>query len=200
MSERSNVSRWRRHRSLRSWIGASSALILLVLIAVVIGVAMHRAGQPQSAALSVGAPAPDGSYTPINGATTSVAALRGQPALVWFVSTSCDSCEAGTKAMANQIDQFAQHHVRVVELELYDNLGAGATDIGAFGRALAGARFSHPDWTWGNASQTLTTAFDPKNYLDVYYLLDAHGTIRYYNSAPESTMTSLLAHLNTIPS
>lgn len=162
----------RRRRPPRHRWRVLSAVIAVGLVALVVGVAMHRAGQPQSAALASGALAPDGSFTTTSGQTTTVRAMRGQPTLIWFVSTSCGSCEAGTQAMAAQIDQFARHHVKVVELELFDNLGAGSSDIAAFGRSLAGPKFTDPDWVWGNASQAMTTTFDPNAYLDVYYLLD----------------------------
>jgi hypothetical protein len=51
----------------------------------------------------------------------------------------------------------------------------------------------------GNASQAVTSTFDPNAYLDVYYLLDANGAIRYYNTAPEATMSALLQHVNAFP-
>jgi hypothetical protein len=86
----------------------------------------------------------------------------------------------------------------MVELEFFDNLGAGSSDIGTFGRQFAGDKFTDPDWVWGTASQALTTTFDPKSYLDVYYLINAQGQIVYYNGAPDSTMNSLVAHVKTL--
>lgn len=186
-------------RPRRRWLGMAAGLVIIVVIVAVVGVAMRRAGQPQSPRLATAASAPDGEFTTITGQTTTIAALRGQPALVWFVVTSCGSCAAGTQAMAQHIDAFAQRHVKVVELELADNLGAGSTDISRFGRQQAGAEFTHPSWVWGTASQALTTTYDPEGYLDVYYLLDARGKMAYVNSAPDSTMSSLLEHVNALP-
>ena len=182
----------------RRWWSLASGLIIVVLVAVMVGVALHTSKHPQSASLAVGAPAPDGSFTTTKGDTSSIKALHGQATLVWFVSTSCGSCEAGTQAMAKQIDQFSQHHVKVVELELFDNLGAGSSDIRTFGHSLAGNKFGHPDWVWGNASQALTSTFNPKSYLDIYYLIDANGKIAYYNSAPEATMSTLLTKVKAL--
>ncbi len=179
----------------RRWWGRATALVIVAVIAVVVGVALHRAGRPQSPHLAPTASAPDGEFTTITGQRTTIAALRGQPALIWFVTTFCSSCEAGTKTMAQHIHQFAQQRVKVVELKTADNLGGGGPDIATFGRQFAGAKFTHPDWVWGTASQALTTAYDPKGYLDVYYLLDAGGHIVYVNSAPDSTMDALLQHV-----
>jgi cytochrome oxidase Cu insertion factor (SCO1/SenC/PrrC family) len=171
-----------------------------VVIAVAIGVGLTRnnASQPQSQRLSVGATAPDGSFTAINGQANTIASLRGQPALVWFVTTYCDSCAAGTQAMAGKIDQFAQHHVKVVQLELAGNLGGDGPDIATFGRQIAGDRFNDPNWIWGTASQSLTNSYDPKALLDVYYLLDTQGHVTYINGSPEATMGSLLEHVRAL--
>jgi thiol-disulfide isomerase/thioredoxin len=175
-------------------------MVVAVIVAAAIGVGLtgNNASQPQTGRLAIGASAPTGSFTTINGQTRSIADLRGQPALVWFVTTFCDSCAAGTQAMATKIDQFAQHHVKVVELQLAGNLGGDGPDIAAFGRDIAGARFSHPAWLWGIASQQLTNTYDPKALLDLYYLIDAQGHIVYINGSPDATMDALLQHINTL--
>lgn len=184
-------------RSGRRW-ALGGTLVILTLVAGLIAVSFHRASQPQSTRLALRAIAPDGTFTTVHGKPTLISDLQGHPALVWFVSTECGSCEAGTQAMAVRINQFARHGVKVVELRLADNLGAGGTDIATFGRQLTGAKFTNPDWIWGEASQTLTRTYDPKGYLDIYYLLDASGRIIYYNSAPDSTMNVLLQQVSAL--
>lgn len=87
--------------------------------------------------------------------------------------------------MARQLlPQLKAGGVSVVELELYNNLGGQGPDITSFGRRCAGAFYSDPSWTWGTASQDLSLAYDSKGYLDVYYLLDADGRVRYVNGSP----------------
>ena len=63
----------------------------------------------------------------------------------------------------------------------------------SFGPEFAGAGYRSPDWTFGTASQALTRAYNPRGYLDIYFLLDASGHITYVNSGPGSTMSQLLA-------
>src|SRR5262249_4574909 len=63
-----------------------------------------------------------------------------------------------------------------------------------FARQRAGAASRDPGWTFGTASQALTRAYNPRGYLDVYFLLDSSGRVAYINSAPASTMSQLLAH------
>ena len=167
--------------------------VLAAVIALVVVIATRAAPSATTTAAAVGDPAPQGTFTTSSGTTRTISSLRGAPTLVWFVSTWCSSCQAGTQAMASEIPTFAQHHVRVVELELADDLGQPGPSITAFAHQLAGPAATNPDWTFGMASSALTTAYDPAADLDIYYLLDPAGKIAYVNSSPASTMSQLLA-------
>lgn len=169
---------------------------VLALAALVVGLRSASRDRtptgPAGTMPAVGAPALDGSFTTVGQHTRTIATLRGRPALVWFVATWCSSCQAGTEALARNIDRFSSAGVRVVEVELYNDLGEPGPNIRTFGQQFAGPAFANPDWTWGTASKGLSFAYDPKGYLDIYYLLDAHGRIRYINGSPSGTMPQLL--------
>jgi thiol-disulfide isomerase/thioredoxin len=181
----------RRQTQPRRWIGrAAIALAVVAAAAIVIIATAARSTKAPSAS---GQAAPDGSFTTTTGQTETISALRGQPTLVWFVATWCSSCQAGTTAMAQQIPKFAAYHVRVVELELADDLGQSGPPITVFGQQLAGSAYNNPDWIWGIASPKLTQTYDPNGYLDIYYLFDAQGRVVYVNSSPGATMGPLLA-------
>lgn len=178
-------------RRLRVWVTGAA-----VLLAVATSLALASAGGSDNGvtkATRATALAPDGGFATTSGANLTVSSLRGQPTLLWFVTTWCSSCQAGTQAMASQIATFAAHHVRVVELELANDLGQPGPSITAFGRQLAGAGYHNPDWTFGVASAGLTTTYDPSGYLDIYYLLDASGHVTYTNSSPAATIGPLLS-------
>ncbi|HZR11743.1 MAG TPA: redoxin family protein [Acidimicrobiia bacterium] len=192
--------RRRAYRRPRWGLVVGGLVAMIIIAAITAALVRHDASQPQSARLSLGAPAPDGSFTTIDGQTTSIAALRGKSALVWFVTTYCGSCQAGTQIMADHIDRFAQHHVKVVELQLADNLGGDGPDIATFGRRIANKQFTNPAWLWGTASHALTTTYDPKAFLDVYYLIDARGRIAYVNGSPDATIDTLLEHVRSLDS
>jgi thiol-disulfide isomerase/thioredoxin len=191
----------RRGRSPRVWIGWGTAAAAVVAVVAIIAVASSGASNtPATKATRVAALAPDGSFTTTSGAYQTVASLRGQPTLLWFVTTWCSSCQAGTQAMSSQIHNFAAHRVRVVELELADDLGQPGPAIADFGAQLAGSAYHDPDWTFGTASAALTRTYDPAGYLDVYYLLDATGHVAYVNSSPGATMSQLLAEVAKVGS
>jgi hypothetical protein len=131
-------------------LGGAAAIAATAAIAVA-----GTGGSPAAGATSPGTLAPDGAFTTTAGANVSVASLRGQPTLLWFVTTWCSSCQAGTEAMRSQIATFAAHRVRVVELELAGDLGQPGPAIMEFGTQLAGPEYHNPDWTFGTASPAL---------------------------------------------
>lgn len=193
----------RARRPLRSW-ALGAALLAVVIVAVAIYAGSQGASTPVTAtgsnahASGIQQSAPDGIFTTMTGARGSVAALRGRATLLWFVTTWCSSCQAGTQAMRAQISTLAAHHVRVVELELSGDLGQPGPSMTQFVAQLTG-RLSHdPDWTFGTASPALTQTYDPNGYLDVYYLLTPSGRIAYVNSSPAATMTPLLNAVDKI--
>lgn len=194
---RAEAHRRRRNRALI----VSSVVAVLAVIGLAVG--LHVANRPVSSAgdsaapsavsLPVGSAAPDAAFTTIGGRTETLAALRGKPTLVWLVTTWCTSCQAGTQTMARHIAALAADGVRVVEIENYQDLGQSGPSVSTFAKTLAGSAFTDPDWTFGEASAALTRTYNPKAYLDLYYLIDAKGKIAYVNSSPSSTMPQLLA-------
>ena len=156
-----------------------------------------RGGRPPAAggaAPAVGSVAPGGSFITVSGRTETIASLRGHKALLWFVTTWCPGCQAGTRAMAGQVARLRAAGVQVVEVEDYADLGQSGPAMTAFGRQFAGQAHHDPGWTFGTASLALTRAYNPQGYLDVYFQLDSSGHIAYINAAPTSTMSQLLAH------
>jgi thiol-disulfide isomerase/thioredoxin len=191
---RRSQQRARRQRARRWRWTIGGGFTAAVAVAVALGLAASSRTPSRPPAAAVGAPAPDGVFSTTRGATETVASLRGRPTLLWFVSTWCPSCQAGTQAMAAQIGRLSAMHVRVVELELAGDLGQAGPTIETFGRQLAGAAYADPDWIFGVASTGLTTTYDPASDLDIYYLIDSSGRIRDVGSSPAATMSQLLSH------
>jgi hypothetical protein len=204
-SSRSPHARAVRHRRARRlwWLtagGAAAAVVaaVAVVIAVTAGGRNTAAGGASPAAggavPAVGSAAPGGSFTTVSGRTETIAALRGHKTLLWFVTTWCPGCQAGTQAMAGQVARVRAAGIRVVEVEDYADLGQPGPAMTSFGPQLAGAAYHGSGWTFGTASRALTRAYNPQGYLDVYFLLDPSGRVAYINTAPASTLSQLLAH------
>lgn len=195
-----SASSWRR------WAlpGAAGVLIVVIIVAIVIGNSTSKPSGSTSGEstlnTSVGSRAPQGSFTTTTGATQSVSSLRGHAALIWFVTTWCSSCAAGTQAMASNIAKLAANHVRVVEVENAKDLGQEGMSMTSFASRLAGRQVHNPDWTFGLASSALTRTYNPSGYLDIYYLLTPSGRIAFVNSSPAATMGQLLHEASRVSS
>jgi thiol-disulfide isomerase/thioredoxin len=189
-----SVARRRRRRG----FGAGGVAVLAVA-GTVIG--LHYANPPSNSAAvagssaipAVGKPAPRGTFTTLAGRTVRIGTPEEHPTLVWFVSTWCSSCQAGTQTMASYLPKLAADGVKVDEVELYADLGQSGPTMASFAQRLAGPEATNPDWTFVISSASLTRTYDPQSYLDIYYLLDAQGRVTYVNGSPGSTMPQLLA-------
>ncbi len=204
MAQAGGIARPKTRAARYRWMLAAAVVAVIALAGAVIGLhtvdtsAAGPGGSPSRASVSVGAAAPNGTFTTLTGTTSTIASLRGRPTLVWFVSTWCTSCQYGTQVMARNIGALRASGVRVEEVELYQNMGQNGTPIGSFAKQLAGAAVTNPDWSFGVSSAALTRTYDPKSYLDIYYLLNTHGKITYVNSSPGSTMAQLLRAASTL--
>lgn len=190
------------HRRLARRVGALAAVVALGFSAAACGGTSLAASSSAAPGTKPGAdPAPSATLTMLDGTTTTMAAYRGSPTLVWFIAAGCASCEASIPAVAQHLGAFAAARTRILVLGLYGAFGDGAqarSELTQFGQIAAGTPFSDPTWTWGLASATLTTAYDPEGVPDDYFLLDAAGRTVYHGSVPVSTMGALLAHLSAL--
>ena len=179
--------------------GFTVSILIIAAIVALIVVNGSKSASKSSAAPSIGQKAPNGTFSTLTGSEANVSSLYGKPVLLWFVTTWCSSCQAGTQTMANYIQKFSSKGVRVIELELAGDLGQNGPSISQFANQLAGPQYkSNNTWTFGTASSTLTTTYDPNGDLDVYYLLNPQGKIVYVNSSPSSTIPQLMAQVSLL--
>ncbi|MEJ2292939.1 MAG: redoxin domain-containing protein, partial [Deinococcales bacterium] len=171
---------------------AAAGLVLTAAAAALFGFGVQASAAKPPDVLHVGVAAPAVTYTTLAGASRTLASSQDKATLLWFVTTSCPHCQQGTQAIASNIDALAAEGVRVVELESYHDLGSTGPSIAAFGRQYAGAAFTNPAWSWGQASQKTTRAYDPGGYDNVYYLVGADGRVTYVNASPAATMQTLM--------
>jgi thiol-disulfide isomerase/thioredoxin len=201
---RGGSSRGRRQaeaaaRRRRRWGVGAGGVAVLAAAGTVLG--LHYSNRPSNSAVTAGSaeipaagqPAPPGTFTTLAGQTIDVASLKGHPTLLWFVSTWCTSCQAGTQTMAAYLPKLAADGVKIDEIELYADLGQSGPTMASFSQQLAGPEATNPDWTFGTSSASLTRTYDPQSYLDIYYLLNAQGQVTYVNGSPGTTMPQLLA-------
>jgi thiol-disulfide isomerase/thioredoxin len=175
------------------YYGAAVAGIVLVASAVY-GLVIPRASVPE---VKVGAPAPDVTFTTVDGAQHRLSEFHGRPVMFWLFATWCPSCQGGTAAMVEHLGQLDRARVQIIQLELYNNLGYPGPSVQDFARAYARGVPPTARWLWGTASQTASYTYDPRAYPDIYFLIDAHGIVRGINGSPDATMAEILSFAQT---
>ncbi|GAC1403119.1 MAG: hypothetical protein NVSMB64_04200 [Candidatus Velthaea sp.] len=120
--------------------------------------------------------APAFTYKLLNGQKLKPADLKGHPYVLWMVASWCSSCQTGSSVVGDHISELRARGIRVVEMRLANDLGAPGPGLQQFQKAV-GMNAASPNWYWGELTQAQTIALDPKGYADVYYLIDAKGTI-----------------------
>ncbi len=147
--------------------------------------------------VTIGAPAPNYAFLIENGSYTNLSAYRGHTVVLWFVATWCSSCAQGNEAINQNYQFFARHGIKIIELELYKDLGYSGPPIASFVNSYAPSAYSNSTIIPALAGYNMTAAYDPKGYLDIYYLLSSNGTVQYINGSPASTLGQLETAINS---
>ncbi len=145
------------------------------------------------ASVEIGRPAPDIDFTATDGTERRLSEFSGRPVMLWFYASWCPTCQVGTVAVAEKIDQLKQAGVQIIQLQLYDNLGYPGPSIEDFAKRYAGPVTPSSNWLWGEASLEASFTYDPQGYPDIYFLIDRDGIIRAIEPAPNVTMNKILA-------
>jgi thiol-disulfide isomerase/thioredoxin len=168
-----------------------AAILALVLGAVAAyGFLGSRAA---TADVKIGAPAPDLTFTTIDGTEHRLAEFRGRPVMLWLFATWCPSCQAGTAAVAEHRAELERTGLQIIQLELYQDLGYPGPSIQDFARAYVRPGQESPAWLWGNASKALSYAYDPKGYPDIYFLIDRRGVVRGVAGGPGDAIAQIVS-------
>jgi thiol-disulfide isomerase/thioredoxin len=162
----------------------TSALITLITAGSTLATGAHAAFAAQP--LVVGQSAPAFTYHLLNGRQLTTSELRGHPYVLWLVASWCSSCETGSKVVSDHIGFLRSRNVRVVEMRLFEDLGAPGPGLQSFEKAV-GANATSANWYWGELTEAQTAALDPQGYPDLYYLVDARGTIVAINGNPAAS-------------
>jgi len=167
------------------------ALLALILVLS----ALYRLVLPRASAAEVklGAPAPELTFTAVDGVQHRLSKFHGRPVMLWLFASWCPSCQAGTEAIARAFPQLEQAGLQIVQLRLYQNLGYPGPSAAAFARAFARSASASPHWLWGEASQEASYTFDPRGYPDVYFLIDKDGIIREISGGPSAAIDQILS-------
>lgn len=184
----------------------SKVRVVLVVIAIAVAVvllayagftASHgRGGSAAGRNLTIGDYAPNTPFYFANGTESNVSSYKGKEIVLWFVATWCGGCAQGDEMLNSNYSAFKDKGVKVIELELYKDLGYQGENITGFVSGFAPQAYLSNAVMPAYASYNMTLAYDPNGYLDIYYLISPSGRILYTNSPLASTLPGLLYEVN----
>ena len=136
-------------------------------------------------------PAPDAVFS-AQSKQYSVAQFKGRKVMLWLLSTWCTSCQEGLHVLAQERAKLQKAGLTVIVLENYKNGGYGGEPITAFAQRYGASVLHSPNWLFGDAPQHFGAVYNPRNFPDIYYLIDKNGVIRAVSGAPSATLDKIL--------
>ena len=183
----------KRNRIVVVGIGALIAVLTIALLFMKYG---SDGGNVVSQNITAGSMAPDYGFPLANGSYTNLSAYKGHVVVLWFVATWCPSCAQGNEVINQNYQFFERRGIKVIELELYNDLGYSGPPIASFVNSYAPSAYSNDTIIPSLAGYNMTAVYDPKGYLDIYYLISGNGTVLYINGSPASTLGQLEEAIN----
>ena len=175
-------------------IGIAVAVVAIVVFGLFAdGLLVHNAS---AVSLPVGVTAPLKSFYFVNGTKATLANFRGRAVLLYLVTTWCSTCAQGTSTLGSNMSFFKSKNVSIVEVETYKDFNYSGEPIYQFTKQYAGNSSSYMIDAY--SGYNLTATYDPKGYLDIYYLISPSGRIAYVNGEPSVTMNDLKAAINNL--
>jgi cytochrome c biogenesis protein CcmG, thiol:disulfide interchange protein DsbE len=139
------------------------------------------------AGTQVGNPAPDFQLPKIDGATVSLADLRGKPAVIVFWASWCSSCKEEAPRINALATEYAGKGVRVLGINVKDSLAGAEVGAKEFGIRYPVAR---------DPEASVARSYGVRGTPTVIFL-DRKGVVRYFgNELPHDyarILDSLLA-------
>lgn len=168
--------------------------VLLVTGFLVTGSVARASGSGAGAALNRGAP---NAWFSVPAGRDSIAQFKGRKVMLWLLSTWCSSCQEGLRVLAREQPELQRAGLTVIVVENYRNGGYGGTPIASFVRRY-GASVEHaPNWVFGSAPRSFGSRYNPRNFPDIYYLIDKRGVVRVIDAAPSATLEKILMFVRT---
>jgi len=122
----------------------------------------------------------------------SLAAFEGRRYMLWLVSTWCHTCIASLRVMDEANDRLAEQGFTVVLVRNHDNDGAPGPDARGFAGRFAPRLLDAANWRFGEASAQMKQTLNPRQYPDIYFLVDEQGRVQTVSTAPTATLDRIL--------
>ncbi len=140
--------------------------------------------------ISLNTTAPEATFTKIDGTQIKLSSFKGKKVMFWLVATWCSSCSEGARVLSQ--NQNNLKNLKIITLKTYGNAGYPGPSIKDFATQSAPKMLLSKNWLWGNLTQKSTRIYNPRNYPDIYFLIDKDGIIKEINDAPAATIGDII--------
>ncbi len=168
--------------------GLSAALVAVAAVAAPLPGAHHGTMAPMQAPVNERATA---APFLVHGKTLNLQSFKGQPILLWQVATWCPSCAVGLKTLAQHRSLIDASKLKVIVLREYKDGGYPGVDMEKFTTENAPALLHDSHFIIGEDTQTLFDRYDPRHYVDIYYLIKPDGQVALTNSNPTMSFSKI---------
>jgi thiol-disulfide isomerase/thioredoxin len=138
--------------------------------------------------------APEAHFTILSGEDTHLSDFRGQKVMFWVLATWCPSCIAGAQVLQENNEQLA--NLTIIALKTYGNAGFPGPSIEEFAKRYSPELLEASNWLWGNSSSETTSVYNPRNFPDIYFLIDEKGILKDIDGAPAATINKIIEFAN----
>ncbi len=139
-------------------------------------------------------PAPSAVFTTLAGEQLKLSEYRGERVMFWFIATWCPSCIAGATMLSNNNDKLS--NLTIISLENYDNAGFPGPTMDEFVEENAPDMLTASNWVWGRVPEDTAKVYNPKNFADIYFLIDEEGIVQEIDGAPAATIGKIINFAN----
>ena len=134
------------------------------------------------------------SFYDLSGKKVDFSDFKGKKVMVWFFATWCPSCIAGMQELERNNAKL--QNLKIIALKTYANAGYPGPDIKSFVKQYGKSLLGSSNWSFGSAFKEDSLFFNPKNYPDIYFLVD-DGIIKDIAGAPSATIAKIISFANS---
>ena len=131
-------------------------------------------------------------FTNLHGQSISLTSYHNKKLMVYLLATWCSSCQESLQTLLSNAPTLQKYGLNIVALETYGDAGYSGPSMQQFISGITNAKSFPNNFSFGEASQSLTSSYNPDNAPDIYYLINPSGIIQTVNSTPSATMNSIL--------
>lgn len=114
-----------------------------------------------------------------------------QPVMLWQVATWCGSCKVGLQALAQHQALIDASDLKVIILQDYRNGGYPGEDMEKFVAQNAPTLLHDAHFIIGSDTAALYKTYNPRHFVDVYYLITPGKRISVESSNPAITFAKI---------